>query len=229
VKISIIVPFYNEEECVVDVLDEVRAACPDAEIIAVNDGSKDKTPELLDELGYVRAIHFPHNLGQSAALYHGLHAATGDYCVMMDGDGQNDPADIAACLEQADPGRLVCGVRQNRQDSAYRKLASRIANRIRRIFLKDGASDTGCSLKVLHRSQVCHMVPFNGLHRFMPALMKNAGLEIHEIPVHHRPRVKGTSKYTVGGRAIRGIRDLFGVAWLLSRQIHWEKDPYPHV
>ncbi len=228
-KISIVIPFYNEEECVQDVLAEVREACPDAEIIAVNDGSSDKTGDLLDGISGIRAIHFPHNRGQSAALYHGLQASTGEYCVMMDGDGQNDPADISACLRVAERGRLVCGVRQNRQDTAYRRLASRIANRVRRAFLNDDATDTGCSLKVLHRSQVCHLIPFNGLHRFLPALMKSAGLEIHEIPVHHRARVKGVSKYTVGGRALRGLRDLFGVAWLLSRQIHWEKDPYRNV
>lgn len=228
-NISIVVPFYNEEECVEDVVAEIKEACPEAEIITVNDGSNDRTGELLEKISGIRVLHFPRNRGQSAALYYGLQAATGEYCVMMDGDGQNDPADIPACLRLAAPERLVCGVRQNRQDTAYRKVASRIANRVRRAFLNDDASDTGCSLKVLHRSQVCHLIPFNGLHRFIPALMKRAGLEIHEIPVHHRPRVKGVSKYTVGGRALRGLRDLFGVAWLLSRQIHWEKDPYNHV
>jgi len=229
VKLSIVIPFYNEEECVQDVIEEVREVCPDAEIIAVNDGSTDQTGPLLDRLDGIRAVHCPVNRGQSAAFYTGLHQARGDFIVMMDGDGQNDPADIAACLEKAGQDTLVCGVRRNRKDTWSRRMASRIANGIRSSVLDDGASDTGCSLKVMPRTAVCHMVPFNGLHRFMPALMKKAGLTIHEVPVNHRPRTKGVSKYTIGGRALRGLKDLFGVAWLLSRQIHWDRDPYDHV
>ncbi|MEO0453652.1 MAG: glycosyltransferase family 2 protein [Verrucomicrobiota bacterium] len=228
-KRSIIIPFYNEEECITEVLDELIKTCPNAEIVAVNDGSSDQTGELLNGFAGVKSIHFPINLGQSAAFYHGLHAASGDICIMMDGDGQNDPADIDTLVSKLTPQSMVCGVRKNRQDTWARKAASKIANGIRSSVLDDGASDTGCSLKALHREDVKFMIPFNGLHRFMPALMKGAGLEIIEVPVNHRPRTKGVSKYTVGGRALRGLYDLFGVAWLLSRKIRWQHNPYSDV
>jgi len=221
VKISVIVPFYNEEECVTAVLEEIRSVLPDVEIIAVDDGSSDETARRISTIANVRLLQNGQNLGQSAALYHGLVAATGDVCVMLDGDGQNDPADIprlVACLDHAD---LICGYRRNRQDSWSRRAASRIANIIRRGFLHDGIRDTGCSLKAMKKEHVRFLIPFNGLHRFMPALLKAAELRIHEEPANHRPRLKGTSKYTIGGRALRGIVDLFGVAWLIRRQIRW--------
>jgi len=221
VKVSVIVPFYNEEDCAASVLEEIRSVLPDAEVVAVDDGSSDGTAQCISALSNVRLLQNGVNLGQSAALYHGLVAATGDVCVMLDGDGQNDPADIPrliACLDRAD---LICGYRRDRQDSWSRRAASRIANNIRRGFLHDGIRDTGCSLKVMKKEHVRFLVPFNGLHRFMPALLKAAGIRIHEEAVNHRPRLKGTSKYTIGGRALRGVADLFGVAWLIRRQIHW--------
>jgi dolichol-phosphate mannosyltransferase len=199
VKVSIVIPFYNEEENVVAVLNEVRARQPEAEI-----------------------------LGQSAALYYGLHAATGDVLVMMDGDGQNDPADIPAliiALEQGE-GDFACGYRKNRQDTWQKKAASRIANAIRRKVLGDGCRDTGCTLKAIRREHVKFIHPFNAMHRFIPALLANAGLRIAEVPANHRPRTLGVSKYTVAGRAWRGLRDLFGVRWLLSRSIRWNLDPH---
>lgn len=220
--LSIVVPFYNEADNVDAVLREIRTACPEAEIIAVNDGSTDDTARLLDARNDVSALHFPRNLGQSAALYAGLLRARGEICVMLDGDGQNDPNDIPALVAALSQADFACGWRRNRRDTWDRRAASRIANSVRRAFLGDGARDTGCSLKAMRREHVGYLVPFNALHRFIPALLGRAGLRMVEIPVNHRPRLRGVSKYTIGGRAWRGIRDLFGVSWLLSRRI-----PFP--
>ena len=226
VKCSVIIPFYNEVENARTVLEEIRHVLPDAEILAVDDGSTDGTAAAIQAMAEIHYLANAKNLVQSAALYRGLLAATGDFCVMMDGDGQNDPADIPRLLASMRDFDVVCGYRQNRQDNFQRRLASRIANGIRRFFLHDGIRDTGCSLKVMKKEHVRFLVPFNGLHRYLPALLGNAGLTIKEEPVNHRPRLLGTSKYTIGGRALRGVRDLFGVAWLMQRQIKWDHNPY---
>lgn len=222
--LSVVIPFYNEEENVVELLREVRAACPEAEIVAVDDGSKDETQARIRSEPGVRLVALGRNLGQSAALYAGLHQASGEICVMLDGDGQNDPADIPSLVQALSQAEVACGYRKNRQDTWKRRVASRIANGIRRWFLHDGIRDTGCSLKAMHREHVGYLVPFNGMHRYIPALLKNAGLSIVEIPVNHRPRLRGVSKYTIGGRAWRGIRDLIGVSWLLQRHIAFPAD-----
>ena len=218
-KLSIVIPFFNEEENVIEVLNEARERCPHAEILAIDDGSTDSTRARIESTEGVRLVGFARNLGQSAALYAGLVRATGEICVMMDGDGQNDPADIPALVAALSEADVVCGFRRTRQDDWRRRIASRVANRIRSAVLKDGIRDTGCSLKAVRREHIGYLVPFNGLHRFMPALLKNAGLSLLEVPVNHRPRLRGTSKYTIAGRAMRGIRDLFGVQWLMSRQL----------
>lgn len=219
-EISIVIPFFNESETVVEVLKEVVQTNPDAEIIAVNDGSSDDTFQKMQGITGIRALSLPENRGQSAALYAGLKNATGSVCVMMDGDGQNDPADIpqlTAALK--DEIGMVCGYRAVRKDTASRRWASKIANRIRVTFINDGIRDTGCSLKCFYRESVDHLVPFNGMHRYMAAFMKQAGLKIAEIPVNHRERHAGTSKYTNWDRALRGIYDLIGVSWLLKRKV----------
>jgi dolichol-phosphate mannosyltransferase len=228
-RLSIIIPFYNEEENVIPVLEEVRLCQPEAEVVAVDDGSRDSTLEKIRSFPGVICLTFPRNHGQSAAFYHGLHRATGDVCVMMDGDGQNDPADIAALLAHMDQGDVVCGYRRTRRDSWSKRAASRIANHIRKTVLGDGIRDTGCSLKAVRREHLRYLVPFNAMHRFIPALLVNCGLKIVEVPVNHRHRTRGVSKYTVAGRALRGLRDLLGVRWFLSRQIRWDLDPHHHV
>lgn len=222
-KISIIIPFHNEEENVDAVLNEVRRTNPDSEIIAINDASKDNTLALIQKHTDVRLISFEKQLGQSAAIYAGLQAAQREICVMMDGDGQNDPADIpklVAALEHAD---VVCGIRQNRQDVWRRRVGSRLANFIRRRVLHDRIHDTGCTLKALRRADVRHLVPFNGLHRYLAVFLTQAGLKVVEIPVNHRARAHGKSKYSSAGRALRGIYDLIGVRWLMKRRISWPK------
>jgi dolichol-phosphate mannosyltransferase len=223
VKKSIVIPFYNEEACVRSVLEEVRACQPDAEIIAVDDGSRDRTWEMICGSPSIHGLRLTQNRGQSAAMYAGMRAASGDVIVLMDGDGQNDPADIeklTALLEQND---VACGRRVKRRDTLSRRIASKSANAIRRSILNDGISDTGCSLKAFRREHVELLVPFNGLHRYLPAIFKHAGLSIAETPVNHRARTLGVSKYTNWNRALRGIYDLFGVRWLLNRKVVFPK------
>ena len=218
---SIVIPFYNEEESVRAVLEEVLACQPNAEIIAVDDGSKDRTWETICSLPAVHGLRLTQNRGQSAAMYAGMRAASGQFIVLMDGDGQNDPADIVKLILPLQQGEadVVCGQRTKRRDTWSRRAASKAANAIRRSILNDGISDTGCSLKAFRREYVELLVPFNGLHRYLPAIFKQADLRISEMPVNHRARTQGTSKYTNWERALRGIYDLFGVRWLLKRKV----------
>lgn len=225
--LSIVIPFYNEEGCAQQVLQEVRAAQPEAEIVAVDDGSTDGTAEILRAAPGVRVVALGKNCGQSAALYAGLRAASGDVIAMMDGDGQNDPADIGKLVASLEHADVAYGVRAKRRDSKARVLAGRWANAIRRAVLGDHATDTGCTLKVIRREHTDLLVPFNGLHRYLPAFFARSGLRAAEIPVNHRPRRAGVSKYTLGGRALRGIYDLVGVRWLLSRRVAWPVNQVP--
>jgi len=222
--VSIIIPFYNEEENVESVLQETRAANPDAEIVAVNDGSQDATESLIRKFPDVRLISFETNLGQSAALYAGLNAARGELCVLMDGDGQSHPGDIPALVRLAAHHDVVCGYRVDRKDSWRVRAASRIANKIRRAVTGDGIRDAGCTLKVMRRAHVRYLIPFNQMQCYMVAMLRRAKLRIKEAPVRHRARRFGRSNYTIGGRALHGIRDLFGIHWLLARQIAWPQE-----
>ena len=226
-SLSVVIPFFNEAELVSDVLREIRSVLPTAEIIAVDDGSTDGTGKIISALNDIRLIALQKNCGQSAAMYAGLRAAKGELIAMMDGDGQNDPAEIPKLVEAMAYADVVFGVRKNRQDTKSRLIASKIANAIRRLALGDNATDTGCSLKVIRREHVALLVPFNGLHRYLPAFLQRAGLKSLEVPVNHRSRKAGVSKYTIKGRALRGIYDLIGVRWLLSRRIIWPVDQIP--
>ena len=224
--LSIVIPFFNEEENVAAVLAEVRRAQPEAEIVAVDDGSGDATWARLSALPGLRALRLPRNQGQSAAMYRGITAATGELIGTMDGDGQTDPADYAAMVEtlRREGVDVVIGYRATREDSWSKRAASRWANRIRNAVLHDGARDTGCPMKVFRRPARAALVPFNGMHRFMPALFRAAGFSVREMPVRHRPRQRGVSKYTNWGRAWRGLYDLFGVRWLLRRRLVFRED-----
>ena len=219
--ISIVIPFYNEEENVEAVLKETRATNPTAEIIAVNDGSKDTTEAKIRAFTDVRLISMPRNLGQSAALYAGLINATHELCVLMDGDGQNDPADIPNLLKEIDQYDVVCGIMRARKDSWQVKFASKIANRTRKFFTGDTVRDAGCTLKVIRKEHLRFLIPFNEMQCYMVAMLEHAGLTVGQILVNHRPRQFGRSNYTILRRAWRGIWDLLGVQWLLRRQIVW--------
>jgi dolichol-phosphate mannosyltransferase len=223
--VSVIVPLFNEEENVPILQSELRAALRglDHEIVFVDDGSTDRTAEQIETAPHIRLIRFEKNTGQSAAIYVGLQAARGATTVLIDGDLQNDPADIPRLLiEIAHGADVVCGYRVKRKDTVLKRLTSRIANAVRSRFTRDGVRDTGCTLKAMRRECVSALIPFKGMHRFIPALIKGAGYRLVEIPVNHRPRRFGQSKYGLGNRAIRATIDMFGVRWLLSRRPNYK-------
>ncbi len=223
--VSVIVPLFNEEESVSLLQTELSAALKDFdyEIIFVDDGSLDGTVGRIEAAPNMRIIRFEKNTGQSAAIYAGLKAARGATAVLIDGDLQNDPADIPKLLAEITRGAdLVCGYRAQRRDTRVKRLTSRIANAVRSRFTKDGVRDTGCTLKAMRRECVGALVPFKGMHRFIPALVKGAGYRLVEIPVNHRPRRFGQSKYGLGNRALRATIDMFGVRWLLSRRLNYK-------
>jgi len=223
--VSVVVPLFNEEESIVILQSELSAALKsfDYEIIFVDDGSHDRTVERIDAAPNIRVIRFEQNAGQSAAIYAGLKAARGATVVLIDGDLQNDPADIPKLLAEIVSGAdLVCGYRAQRRDTLAKRLTSWIANAVRSRFTKDGVRDTGCTLKAMRRECVAALVPFKGMHRFIPALVKGAGYRLVEIPVNHRPRRFGQSKYGLGNRALRATIDMFGVRWLLSRRLNYK-------
>ncbi len=209
--ISIIIPFYNEEENVEPVISEIMEKVPGAEIVAVDDGSTDATLERLQKFPSVRIHSFFENLGQGFAVHAGLEIASNEYCVIMDGDGQYDPSVIPGLVGALMNADLVCGWRQNRRDSGNVILASKFSNSVRRMVLGDNVKDAG-GIKALRRSPALrHLKPFEGMHRYIPSIFFRAGLAITEIPVAHRSRKSGRSKYTHLGRAARGIVDLVRV------------------
>jgi dolichol-phosphate mannosyltransferase len=223
--VSVIVPLFNEEQNVPILQSELAAALKglDHEIIFVDDGSADQTVQRIRVAPNVRVIRFEKNAGQSAAIYVGLQAARGATLVLIDGDLQNDPADIPKLLNEISRGAdLVCGYRAQRRDTRVKRLTSRIANAVRSRYTKDGVRDTGCTLKAMRRECVSALVPFEGMHRFIPALVKGAGYRLVEIPVNHRPRRFGETKYGLGNRAVRATIDMFGVRWLLARRLNYK-------
>ncbi|MEA3188583.1 MAG: dolichol-phosphate mannosyltransferase [Chthoniobacter sp.] len=229
--ISVVIPLYNEQDNIEDLQRELDAALAGVphEIVFVDDGSRDQTLARIRRTPEVRVLEFERNAGQSAAMYAGVHAATGETIVLLDGDLQNDPADIPKLLAQIENGAdLVCGYRAKRRDNLAKKISSRVANAIRSRFTKDGVRDTGCTLKAMRRECRMALVPFKGMHRFIPALIKGAGYRLVEVPVNHRPRVHGESNYKFGSRVFKATTDMFAVRWLLSRQLKYRvKDCLP--
>lgn len=224
--LSVVVPAHNEIENLDPLLSELRAAlalCGDWELLLVDDASDDGTAErLADEARRdprVHAILLEQRGGQSAALAAGFARAGGRVIATLDADLQNDPADLPRLIAAMGDADVVSGVRARRHDSAVRRMSSRIANGVRRAVLGDGVTDIGCSLKAYRRDALDHMPAFVGMHRFLPALCQFRGARLVEIPVNHRPRRHGVSKYGVGNRLWRGLYDLIGVRWLRSRLI----------
>jgi dolichol-phosphate mannosyltransferase len=216
---------FNEEENLSILQSELRSALTglDHEIIFVDDGSTDRSAEKIERAPNVRILRFEKNTGQSAALYAGIKAVRGQTIVMIDSDLQNDPADIPRLLEEISRGAdLVCGYRAKRKDPFAKRLSSRIANFVRSRFTKDYVRDTGCTLKAMRRECADSLVPFKGMHRFIPALIRGGGYHLVEIPVNHRPRRFGQTKYGFGSRALRATIDMFGVRWLLSRRLNYK-------
>ena len=224
-EVSVVVPVFNEVDNMSILQAELRNALSglDYEIVFVDDGSSDGSAERIESAANVRVIRFEKNTGQSAALYAGIRAARGKIIVTIDSDLQNDPADIPRLLEEVSRGAdLVCGYRAERKDTLTKRLTSRIANFVRSRFTKDYVRDTGCTLKAMRRECADSLVPFKGMHRFIPALIRGAGHRLVEIPVNHRPRRFGQTKYGFGSRALRATMDMFGVRWLLSRRLNYK-------
>jgi len=222
--ISVVVPLYNEEGNVAELQRQIEAALAtrDYEIVLVDDASTDNTLANIPGGERVRVLRFEKNSGQSAAMHAGIHNSRGDIIVTLDGDLQNDPADIPAMITMLNQGwDLVCGYRQKRKDTAFKRLQSRIANAVRSRFVGDGVRDTGCTLKAMRRDCREALLLFNGMHRFIPALIRNMGWRVTELPVNHRPRVSGVSKYGFGNRALRATMDMLGVRWLNSRRTQY--------
>lgn len=227
VDISIVVPVFNEEENILPMVREVAAAMrkdPRAyELLFVDDASTDGTwgriQQARRENPQVRGLRHRRNAGQSAALWTGLQAAGGQILATLDGDLQNDPADLPRLLAELERVDFVCGVRTSRQDSIVRLISSRVARWARRWALGVDFKDTGCAARAFKRAALKGVFPFNGLHRFLPVLVHGAGVATLEIPIHHRPRVAGVSKYGVWNRLGRGIFDLLAMAWYQRRRI----------
>ena len=221
--VSVVVPVRNEAANIVPLIEEIRAALNGVahEIVYVDDGSDDGTVEVLAAVVPPVVVRRHRvSCGQSAAIVTGVRAACGAWIATLDGDGQNDPADIPALLAraQAEAGLvLIAGHRTQRRDSAVKRLSSRAANALRAALLGDGTPDTGCGLKVFARAAFLDLPAFDHMHRFLPALMIRAGGRVVSVPVNHRPRLRGVSKYGTIDRALVGIVDLAGVAWLQRR------------
>ena len=224
-NVSVVVPLFNEEQSVAMLQRELADALTglDYEIIFVDDGSRDETVACIAVDPRTRVLRFEKNAGQSAAIFAGLQAVRSEVAILIDGDLQNDPADIPLLLAEISRGAdLVCGYRAQRKDTLLKRITSRVANFVRSRFTRDGVRDTGCTLKAMRRDCISALVPFKGMHRFIPALVKGAGYRLVEVPVNHRPRRFGQSKYGLGNRALRATIDMFGVRWLLSRRLHYK-------
>lgn len=223
ILVSVVVPVRNEAPNIAPLIGEIRAALAGVahEIVYVDDGSDDGTAAALAGIAPPVVVRrHRKGCGQSAAIVTGVRAASGRWIATLDGDGQNDPADILALLSraQAEPGLvLVAGHRTKRQDSRVKKISSRLANRVRAFLLGDHTPDTGCGLKIFPRSAFLELPAFDHMHRYLPALFIRAGGRVVSVPVGHRPRLRGASKYGTWDRLWVGIFDLAGVAWLQRR------------
>src|SRR2546425_12030789 len=227
VDISIIVPVYDEEDNVLPLSREIARALDKEprtfELVFVDDASRDKTWDRIQEARRldprVRGVRLARNSGQSAALWTGIESTTGGIVGTLDGDLQNDPADLPRLFAELNSVDFVSGVRVNRQDNWLRSISSGIARRARKAVLGADFRDTGCALRAFRRAALDGVFPFNGWHRFLPILVQDHGTAIKEIPVHHRPRAAGVSKYGVWNRLGRGIYDLIGVRWYRKRRL----------
>ncbi len=229
-RFTVVLPCFDEGENLRPLLDEIRGALHKRgeafEVIFVDDASRDETPRILEDIARdgedVRALRHQQNLGQSAAIASGFRAARGELVLTLDADGQNDPADFGRLLdaieEDADAD-AACGVRAERHDTWSKKLASRLGNRIRDVLTGVPVRDAGCGLRVLRREILEEIPVFNGIHRFLPTVLRLQGYRVLEIEVGHRARRHGQSKYGIGNRAWRGLVDCLAMRWYRRRVI----------
>ena len=229
-EISIVIPVYNEEENVLPLAQEIAEAMDKIsnsyELVFVDDASTDATWDKIGEARQrwerVRGLRHERNAGQSAALWTGIQSTHGPIIVTLDGDRQNDPADLPRLFAELKEHDFVCGVRCKRRDNWLRLVSTKVARAARRAALKVDFCDTGCAFRVFKREALKGIFPFNGLHRFLPVLVHGNGARTREIPIGHRARVAGVSKYGLWNRLGRGIYDLIAIAWYQKRRL-------PHV
>lgn len=229
-RYSVVVPVFNEQENLRPLAQAVKetmeALGEEYELIFVDDGSWDKTPEILRNLHQedrrVAYLRLDANSGQSTALWAGFQEALGEVIITMDGDLQNDPHDIPLLLENLKGCDVVTGWRQKRRDPWLKRVSTRVANFVRDIVTMEQIRDTGCGFKAFKRECLESLVPFDGLHRFLPTLFRMRGFRVREVPVPHHPRRHGLSKYNIRNRVFRGILDLLGVRWLKKRRISYQ-------
>jgi dolichol-phosphate mannosyltransferase len=228
--LSVVIPAYNEapnvEPCYRELVEVLAAGGRAFEVVFVDDGSTDDTAAAVRRLARadprVRLLRFRRNAGQTAALDAGFRAARGAVVVTMDADLQNDPRDIPRLLAALAGQDAVCGWRVDRRDPWTKRLASRVANPVRNWFTRDGVHDTGCSLKAFRREALQRLHLYRGMHRFLPALLQMEGFRVAEIPVSHRPRRAGVSKYGNWRRLWTGVADLWAVRWMARRRLGYE-------
>jgi dolichol-phosphate mannosyltransferase len=227
-QLGVVIPVYNESGNLQPLVEEIELALANRmrfEVIVVDDGSDDGTSAeiaaLAAERRWLKVLTHPGNRGQSAAIRTGVEASVAPIVAVLDGDGQNDPADIpplfAALFLSGDS--MAVGERRRRRDSWSRRVSSRVANKVRSSLLHDGITDTGCGLKVFYRDEFLELPAFDHMHRFLPALMQLRGCKVRSIPVNHRPRRHGKSKYGIRNRLLPGVFDLLGVMWLERRRL----------
>ncbi len=227
ISLSVVIPIFNEEENVDPLLKELNAVLEKLElsfeIICINDASSDNSLAALEKLqeGYpaLRVVSHKINCGESAATATGFQHARGRFIVTMDGDLQNDPADIPTLLHMIENRELaaVCGIRRRREDDWVKRISSRSANAFRNLVTGDKISDAGCTFRILRRAALREVPVFNGMHRFLPTILRFQGYEVTEQLVNHRPRTMGVSKYGVGNRLFRGIIDCIAMRWWQQR------------
>lgn len=230
--LSIVVPVYNEAESLSVLWPEIKQSLASTslryEVIFVDDGSEDASAEVVrglrEEDRRVRLVRLKANAGETAATDAGLRAARGRHVVTMDADLQNDPRDILALLAHLDTWDAVTGWRADRRagDSWVRGLSSRLANRVRNAVSQDEIRDSGCTFRAFRRECLEGLVLYTGFHRFIPSLLRMQGFRVLEVPVSHRPRRFGRSKYGIGNRAVRAFVDLLAVRWMKARMLHYQ-------
>jgi dolichol-phosphate mannosyltransferase len=226
---SVVIPLKNEEENVRELIEELEPVMnvlnTPWELICIDDGSTDKTSTILTQLAlqkkYLRVLTFAKNFGQSSAFDAGFKHARGQYVITLDGDRQNDPHDIPKLLTLIEGSDLVCGQRTKRKDPPGKRIISKLANAVRSTMCKDGIKDTGCSLKVYRSDCLKNIKLFDGMHRFLPALFQMHGYRVKEIPVNHRERKKGQSKYHFFNRSFNTVFDMFAVMWMRRRALKY--------
>jgi len=228
-KYSVVIPLKNEEDNILPLMQELEPVM-DAlhepwELLCIEDGSTDKTLQVLQEIKkqkpYLRVLVFDRNYGQSAAFDAGFRNAKGEWIITLDGDRQNDPRDIPSLLKHQDKADLICGQRVTRRDPWTKRLISKCANIVRRRLCNDGIHDTGCSLKAYRASCLQKIKLYVGMHRFLPALFRIEGFRIVEVPVNHRERTQGTTKYNLLNRSVKPIVDMWAVWWMRRRHLHY--------